>query len=304
MPPVTAASTPPAAGATEDRSPATYAAFAAMCLIWGSTFLAIRIGNEALAPVWSAVLRLAVAAPLYALIATLVKAPWPRGAALRAAVAYGLLNYGVNFALLYWGEVVVPSSTTAIVYATIPLTTAAAVAIIGLQPIRKHEIAGALIGLVGVVLVFSGELSNGGPLLALAAIFIAATCGGLASVALKRAPKQSTWVANAVGAASGLLVCVPVSLALGERWTMPHGIAGWGPLLYLIVAGNLGAYALLGWLVTRWKVTNVNAITLVVPVIAVLLGALVRNETPSFGTILGAGLVLAGVALTLFAGRR
>ena len=70
----------------------------------GSTFLAIRIGNEAVPPVWSAILRLALATVLYTAIALLTRTPHPRGAAFRAAVVYGFLNYGVNFVLLYWGE--------------------------------------------------------------------------------------------------------------------------------------------------------------------------------------------------------
>lgn len=288
----------------EVRGAATYASFAAMCLIWGSTFLAIRIGNETLAPVWSASLRLLIAAPLYLLIALLAGAAWPRGAALRAALLYGLLNYGVNFSLLYWGEMVVPSSTSAILYATIPLTTSIAAARLGIHPARRHEIAGALIGLAGVALVFSGELARGGPPLALAAVFVAACAGALSGIATKLGPPQSTWSLNAIGAAAGLAVCLPVSLLLRERWSLPHGVAGWWPVLYLVAAGNLVAYALYGWLLTKWKVTRVNALTLVTPVIAVFLGAWIRSETPGIGTVAGAALVLAGVALTLFVGRR
>ncbi|HYJ33632.1 MAG TPA: EamA family transporter [Candidatus Binatia bacterium] len=288
----------------EDRSPATYASFAVMCLVWGSTFLAIRIGNESVAPVWSAVVRLSIATPLYFLIALLSRAPWPRGAALGAALLYGFLNYGLNFALLYRGEVQVSSGTASILYATIPLITVIAVARLGLQRLRSHEIWGALIGLAGVALVFSGELSGGGPPLALAAVFVGAIAAALSAVALKLGPPQSTWPANALGSAVGLAVCCAVSLALGERWTLPRGTAGWAPILYLIATGNLIAYALFGWLLTKWKVTSVNAMSLVIPVIAVFLGAAIRAEAPGPGTILGAALVLAGVSLTLFVGRR
>jgi len=288
----------------ETRTPATYASFAAMCLIWGSTYLVIRIGNESLPPVWSAALRLAIAAPVYTLIAWLTRASWPRGPALGAALVYGFLNYGVDFALIYRGELEVPSGTTAIIFATVPLTTAIAAAWVGIQPLRQREILGALIGLLGVVCVFSGELARGGPPLALGAILVAAVAGALAGVALKMAPPQSTWTVNALGAAVGVAVCCAISLAFGERWTIPRGRAAWGPILYLVAAGNLGAYALFGWLITKWTVTRVSAITLIIPLIAVSLGALVRSESIGSGTILGALLVLAGVALTLFGPRR
>ena len=288
----------------EERGARTYGAYLAMSLIWGSTFLAIRIGNEAVPPIWSAILRLSLATVLYTAIALLTRTPHPRGPALRAAVVYGFLNYGVNFVLLYWGELTVPSGTSAILYATIPLTTAVAAAMLRVHPLQKNEVLGAVIGLAGVVFVFSGELSKGGPPLALAAVFIAAIAGALAGVALKMGPPQSTWAANGIGAAVGLVVCIPCSLALGESWAMPRGMAGWGPILYLVLAGNLGAYALYGWLLTKWKVTTVNSITLIIPVVAVILGALVRSEALTAGAIGGAALVMAGVAITLFTKRR
>lgn len=287
----------------DERTPATVASFAAMCLIWGSTYLVIRIGTDTVPPVWSAVLRLAIAAPLYALIAFATRSRWPRGFALRAALVYGFLNYGVDFALLYRGELEVSSGTAAILFATIPLTTALAAAWARIQPLRAREVLGALIGLAGVACVFSGELARGGPPLALAAIFVAAVAGALSGVALKMAPPQSTWTANALGATVGLGVCCAVSLALGEQWTLPHGLAGWGPILYLVAAGNLVAYALFGWLITKWTVTRVNAMTLIIPLIAVSLGALIRSESIGSGAIVGALLVLAGVALTLFGPR-
>jgi drug/metabolite transporter (DMT)-like permease len=289
---------------SETRDASTYAAFVGMCLIWGSTFLAIRIGNEAVAPVWGAFLRLAIATSLYVLIARLVGATWPRGAGLRAAMGYGLLNYGVNFVLLYWGELRVPSGTAAVFYATIPLTTGIFAATMRVNPFERHQMIGALIGFVGVVIIFSGELSAGGPPMALGAVFLAATVASLSGVVLKSGPPLSTWVSNGIGAAVGAVVCLIASFALGESHGLPRGLAGWGPIFYLVVAGNLGAYALYGWLITKWKITTVNAITLIIPVIAVILGAVVRGEAPPPATYGGAALVLAGVAITLFAKRR
>jgi len=295
------ASQPPVSGQAETRTPATYAAFVGMCLIWGSTFLAIRIGNESVAPVWAAFLRLAIATILFAIVARATGARMPKGPALHAALGYGLLNYGLNFVLLYWGEVRVPSGTTAVIYGTIPMTTALFAALLRVHPLERHQLLGALIGLSGVALIFSGELSSGGPPLALAAIVAAATFAALSGVILKRGPAQSTWVSNGVGAAVGAAVCLAASLAFGEPHALPGSFRGWAPILYLVIVGNLGAYALYGWLITKWKVTKVHALALVVPVIAVLLGALVRSESPPPATLAGATLVLAGVAITLFA---
>src|SRR6185295_10867966 len=99
-------------------------AFAACGAIWGSTFLVISIGNDALAPVWAATLRLAAASVLLAAWTILRGQRLPRGPALRAALGYGVAQFGVNLPLLYWGERVVPSGLAAVVYATLPLSSA------------------------------------------------------------------------------------------------------------------------------------------------------------------------------------
>jgi drug/metabolite transporter (DMT)-like permease len=275
-----------------------------MCLIWGSTFLAIRIGNESVPPLWGATIRLVVATALHGAIAVITRARWPRGAALRGIALFGFLNMGVNFVLLYWGEMTVPSGIAATFYATVPLSTGIFARLLGLHPLDKVQMLASLAGLAGVALIFSGEISLGAPIVALLAVFAAATCAALAGVILKQVPPHSTFVVNGIGAALGAAVCFLGSLVLGESHGLPRGAAGWGPILYLAVAGNLGAYMLYAWLLTQWKVTSVHVAALIIPVIAVIIGAIIRAESPAPITYAGGALVLAGVATTLFeAGR-
>lgn len=285
----------------EIRGPAQYAAFAGMCLIWGTTFLVIRIGNEAVAPVWGATLRLIIAATLNGLIAVLTRAPWPRGAALRGIALFGFLNLGVNFVLLYWGEMTVPSGIAAVFYATMPLSTALFSSMLGLHPLERTKVIAAVIGLAGVALIFSGELRLGAPALALLGVFTGASCASLSGVILKKIPPHSTFMVNAIGASVGAVVCLLASIALGEPRVLPSSWAAWGPILYLAVVGSVGAYGLWAWMVTQWRVTSLSVGALIVPVIAVLVGALARGESPAPITYLGAALVLAGVATTLLA---
>lgn len=288
----------------EDRSPATYAAFVGTCLIWGSTFLAIRFGTESVPPVWGATIRLAIAAILCFLVMKATGGSFPRGAGLRAAFWFGALNLGINFVLLYWGEQTVPSGTAAVLYATIPISTGIFSAVLGVHRLSRLQLMSAAIGLAGVVLIFSGELRVGAPPSALAAVFTGATCASFSTVLVKKAPPQSTWALNSFGAAVGACVCLLGSLVLGESRPLPQGWTGWGPILYLAILGNLGAYALYGWLVTKWKVTSAVVAALIIPVIAVILGAIVKGEAPPPATYAGAALVLTGVAVALFGGRK
>ena len=276
-----------------------YLAFALCCLIWGSTFLAIRIGNEAVAPIWAATLRLALATPALALLAWATRAHWPRGAALRGALLFGFFNYGVNLALLYWGEQTVPSGIAAVFYATVPLSTALLAPLFGIERLSPRKLAAATVAFVGVGVIFAGELSLDVPFAGLLAILGAATSAALSSVMLKRAPRQDTLPANAIAAAVGLPVCLIASVAIGESRVLPVTAAGWVPILYLVVAGSLGAYLLYTWLIKSWSVTNASYIGVVVPVVAVILGAIVKQERPAALTFVGAAIVIAAVVYAL-----
>jgi drug/metabolite transporter (DMT)-like permease len=283
----------------EGRDPRTYAALFAMCLIWGSTFLVIRIGNESVSPLWAASIRLLLAVPLYLSVALITGAPFGGRVAVRTALAYGSLNYGVNFALLYWGEQRVPSGTAAVIYATIPLTTAIFARVLRVHSLDVRQLVASFVGLAGVAIVFSGELLRGAPIGALAAVMTGATCASLAAVLLKKGTSASTWTTNAMGASAGAVICLLGSVALGESHELPRSRQEWWPILYLVFAGNLGAYALYAWLVTKWNVVRLNVITLAIPVIAVVLGSIVRHEAPGAATYAGGLLVLAGVTISL-----
>lgn len=279
-----------------------YAAFVACSLIWGSTFLAIRIGNETVAPEWAATLRLVLAAPLLTLLVLVRRDRWPRGDALVAAVLFGVLNFGVNLALLYWGERVVPSGIAAVLYATVPLSTALIAAGFGVEALRPRKLVASVVALVGVATIFAGETRLDVPAEGLVAVFLAATAAALSSVVLKRAPQPSVFATNAIGAASGAVVAFAASVLLGETRDLPSSGAAWWPIVYLTLAGSLGAYVIYTWLVGHWPVTNANMIGVVVPVIAVILGAIVRSETRSPETYVGAAIVLAAVVVALRGG--
>jgi len=276
-----------------------YAVFLGCCLIWGSTFLAIRIGNEAVPPVWAATLRLALAAPLLTGLVLATRQPFPRGPALRGAVLFGIFNFGFNLSLLYWGERVVPSGIAAVLYATVPLSTALLAAAMGVERLVPRKLGAAALAIVGVAIIFAGELRLDVPLAGLISVFLAATSGAISGVFLKQAPQPSAIAANAVGAVVGAVVCAVVSLALGEDHALPTTSAGWWPILYLTIAGSLGAYVLYTWLVQHWPVTNASMVGVVVPVIAVILGAILKGEQRSPESYVGAAVVLIAVLVAL-----
>src|SRR6266550_1357647 len=218
-----------------------YVVFIGCCLIWGSTFLAIRIGNEAVPPVWAATIRLVLAAPLLTLLVLATRQRFPRGPALRGALLFGIFNFGVNMSLLYWGERDVTSGIAAVLYATVPLSTALIAAGMRVERLVPSKVAAAIVA----------------------------------------------------------IVCAAVSLVIGEDHSLPSTLAGWGPIVYLTLAGSLGAYVLYTWLVQHWPVTNASMVGVVVPVLAVILGAGAKQEQRSPESYLGAAVVLVAVVVAL-----
>lgn len=282
----------------------TYLAFAACTLIWGSTFLFISLGNETVAPMWAATLRLALAALVLLALLLGRGRPLPAGAALRAAAGFGLFQFGFSLPLLYWGQLVVPSGLAAVVYATIPITAALIARAFGLERLDRMKMAGAVVALAGVALLFAHQLSARVTALPLLSIYLATVCAALGSTVLKRGPRQDPIGANAVGTAVGAPVCLLASFLLGEARALPRDWAQVYPILYLALAGSVGAFVVFAWLVNHWNVSTLAFIGVVVPVIAVGLGVLVRHERFLREHVMGSALVMAGVALAIASDRR
>jgi drug/metabolite transporter (DMT)-like permease len=272
-----------------------WVAFAACSAIWGSTFLVISIGNDALAPVWAATLRLVLAALLLGGVTLARRQAFPRGAALRAALGYGVAQFGVNLPLLYWGEKVVPSGLSAVVYATIPLSSALITRAFRMERLTSAKVVGAVVALGGVAVLFSSTLHGRVAPLGLAAILVGATAASLGTTLLKRGPRQDPFGANAAGCAIGAVIAAAISLALGEPHALPTTVRAAWPVIYLAVAGSLGAYVIMSWLVHRWSVTRTAYVTVIVPIVALALGALVRHERLTASSFAGAALVLGGL---------
>lgn len=273
--------------------------FVACALIWGSTFLAIRFGNEATPPVWAATIRLTIASVLLFAIAAALRQPLPRGRALRGAALWGLFNLGVNLSLLYIGETTVPSGISAVLFATVPLTTALLAALFGVEALVTRKLIAAIVAIGGVAVIFAGELGVSVPFAGLLTVFGAASAAALANVLLKQAPKQQVIPLNAIGTAVGAVVCLTVSFALGESHAIPMTAAAWLPILYLTIAGSLGAFVLFTWLVTHWSVSNASLLGVTVPIIAVILGGIVKGEQPAMLTYVGAAIVISAILIAL-----
>jgi drug/metabolite transporter (DMT)-like permease len=213
----------------------------AACVVLGSgNFLAVRFSNLELPPLWGAGLRFALAATAFVVIAAVDRLPWPRGDLLRRTVAFGVLNFGLFFALMYWALVHVTAGVATIVLATVPLMTLLLAAAQGLERLRARAVIGAVAALVGIgwMAYAPGELTL--PLLPLLALIAAGSASARASssanasaATIPRSPTRSRW-----GPA-------PSSCSWRRGRSARHGPgpalpeARWA-LLYLVAFGSVG----------------------------------------------------------------
>ncbi|HVM46299.1 MAG TPA: EamA family transporter [Candidatus Thermoplasmatota archaeon] len=277
--------------------------YAALCIIWGSTWLVIKIGYGGLGPFNVAALRFLVAGAVLVPIVPLLNARWPRGRAEWALVAWvGVVLFGMDYGLIYWAEQHIESGLTAILFATLPLVTIFfAHAYIPGDRITPRKLGGTVLAFVGVVALFGDHVrldpAKAVPMLAIVA---SAVCAAAASVASKRHGHDLHPAAlNAPAMLVGALALGLASLVAGDGLGLPQDGGTWAAVLYLALAGSVFTFLVYFSLLKTWSVTSLSFVSVFTPVIALLLGFLVLDERPTLWTALGAALILGGVALAL-----
>jgi drug/metabolite transporter (DMT)-like permease len=281
----------------------TLLAFAIIYFVWGSTFLAIRVGVREVPPFLLASLRF--------LIAGLVLYGWtaarrersPTGRQWLSILVIALLIFVFDYGLLFWAEQRVPSGLAAVMMATIPAFMALfEIFFLRTQKLTARLALALLIGLAGVAVLVSRTLNLGGAPIdrAGAAALIFASMSFAASSALSRRlplPESKVLSSGAQMLAGGVLLGL-TSAALGEfRNFHPATVsrAAWLALLYLIIAGSIIAFTAYVWLIHHESPTKVGTYAYVNPVVAVFLGYFLVGEALGVRTILGTLFVLISV---------
>ena len=282
---------------------ASVALYVLLCIIWGSTWLVIKIGYGGLGPFNVAALRFLMAGAVLAVIIRVLGTRWPNGRREWSVVTFvGVALFGADYGLIYWGEQFIDSGLTAILFATLPLfTVALAHLYIPGDRITARKLSGTLIAFAGVVALFGESLrldvEKLGPM---AAIVIATVCAAAAGVVSKR--HGGTLHAAALNAPAMLIggvVLAAAALATGEAFRLPHETSTWAAIIYLAVVGSVVSFLVYFSLLKTWSVTSLSFISVFTPAIALALGFVFLDERPTLWTAVGAALILAGVALAL-----
>ena len=283
----------------------TLLAFAMIYFVWGSTFLAIRVGVREVPPFLFAAMRFFIAGlAIYAwMIARGERRPSARE--WMSATLLALLIFVGDYGMLFWAEQRVPSGIAAVMMATIPVFMAfAEIILLQTQRLTFRLSLALLVGIGGVAVLMSHSLNVGGEPIDRAgasALIFAAICWAVASALTRKLPLPASKVVSS-GAqmfAGGILLAI-ASAALGEF----HGFhpaevsrGAWLALVYLIVAGSIVAFTAYVWLIHHESPTKVGTYAYVNPVVAVLVGYFFGGESLGARTILGTLLVLVSVVV-------
>ena len=279
------------------------AAYVALCVIWSSTWLAIKIGLQDLPPVSFVAIRFVIAVAVLLAISIGRVELFPGNASDLILLAYtGVLMFSVNYALLFWGELYVSSGLSAVLQATIPIFGMVfAHFLLPDEPLRWQRVVGALLAVGGVAAICSRLLSFSGVLAFWGGVGIVfgGASAAFSNVMLK---KRALQLAPAMLAAWQMIFgVIPLLLTgfvldgnpLHLHWTKTALFC----LFYLAVPGSALTFLLLYWLLPRMSVTNLQTISLITPPGAVIFGWLLGGETFSIWSLAGGALILIGVWL-------
>jgi drug/metabolite transporter (DMT)-like permease len=280
-------------------------AFAVIYFVWGSTFLAIRVGVREVPPFLLAGIRFLIAGlALYGWM-RVKGTPSPAFREWAAVSLLAVLIFVLDYGLLFWAERVVPSGVAAVMMATIPVfMTMSEILILRTQRLSLRLGLALLVGIGGVAVLVSRRLSIGEAAIDRAgacALIVAAVSWSVASALTRKLPLPSA-KAMSSGAqmlAGGILLTLTAAL-LGEFHGFHIGSVSrgaWFALAYLILAGSILAFTAYVWLIHHESPTKVGTYAYVNPVVAVLVGYFLGGEMIGPRTVAGTVLVLVSVVV-------
>lgn len=273
-----------------------------LCGIWGSTWLFIKLGLADLPPLTFAGIRFVIACTILivwirirGLYLPTIRSDWG------FLAVTGILSFGLNYGLVFWGEQYISSGLAALLQSTLPA--------FGLVFAHLHlpgerlswaKIFGVILGVCGVGVVFSNQLAVEGrqALAGCVALVLSALFAAYANVLVKaRGTKLDPAILAAGQMFFGLLLLFAVGLPmegnpLNFHWT-PMALIS---LFYLAVVGSVIAFVLYYWLVLKIDVTKSMLIALVTPVVAVILGMIVLDEEIGWRTLIGGAMIMLGIS--------
>jgi drug/metabolite transporter (DMT)-like permease len=261
-----------------------YIALGAICIIWGTTYLALRVAVVHFPAFLFVVLRqISAGLLLGGFMLFVMKEKWPSREQLKRQAVAGFFMISLGNGLVAWAEVLIPSGVAAIICSLMPVM----VILINLTINREEKptvpiILGVLVGLVGIVMIFGEHVQEFSRLeyqIGILAIFVAVVSWAGGAVWLKKRGAVGNLFFNAaLQMFFGGLWLVPASLLFDDLSTVSWSAEAVYSLIYLIIFGSIVAYACFSYALRNLPMTIMSLYAYVNPVVAVLLGWLFLGE--------------------------
>jgi len=279
------------------------ALYTLICLIWGSTWVVIKIGLVGVPPFLGAGLRFLLSASLIGLVLAVQRRRIHLTHDERVCVlSAGLLVFWLDYAAVYWAEMHISSGLTAVLFSTMPLFTSLLSAYwTRTEMLSRRKLIGIVVGMFGTVLLFwPHERLVANQVLGMLAALGGSLCAAINLATVKKYGRHADpFVVNFLGMALGA-ACLLVMSAVLERWTavmwtLSNALA----IVYLSVFGSVVAFSAYYYLIKRMDATIVSLTTLIIPIVALGLGRVFLDETVTLRALVGIATIIAGVAVAL-----
>jgi drug/metabolite transporter (DMT)-like permease len=277
-------------------------AFFAIYVLWGATFLAIRVAVLEVPPFLMAGLRFFLAGSLLYGFMRMRGEPSPSPIEWRSIGLMALFMFVATYGALFWAEQYVPSGITSVIEATLPLTTLTLeVFVFRQQPLRWRMLGAVAVGFGGVVTLLVNNGERDFEVLPCLVILASGVAWSLGAVLIRSMPLPRSRPLTAGGAMMlGGMVLLALSRLSGEANPLPYiPVRAALALLYLVVGGSMIAFTAYVWLLARMPVTRVASHAYVNPLVALALGYFVAGEELSARTVIASVLIVLSVFLIL-----
>lgn len=275
---------------------------ALLCLVWGSTWLAIKISLTGIPPFWGVCLRFMIAGNVLLALARITGGPLQLSKLFRFDIIIcGIFMYFGSYILVYWGEQYISSGLSSVIFATMPLYAGIMAHFwIKEENLTLIKLGGIMLGFIGVFIVFRDNIHIYGRygIYGMIAMAIAPLFSATGAIIIKA--RLADYEAISLTGFQMLLgaICVlPAALLLEDWHAIQPTLAASMALLYLSLAGSALAFVVYYRLIKTEGVTKTSLIAFITPLVAVLIGALIYQERVNTGMIIGGALVVIGVAI-------
>jgi len=282
----------------------TLVAFLVGAVLSAGNPISVKFSNVELDPFWGATLRFALAAALMLTVMAVLRVRFPRGRALLGAVLYGVFNFGLAFACLFYALVELGAGFLQILLAVIPLITLLLVVVQRLERLRASAVVGAVVAFVGVLLMSQVAVGDSISLTSILVAMAAAFCLAEGAVLVRVFPPEHPVSLNAVGMTVGAIILFIGHLIAGDEMALPTMRATWLALAYMVVIGSGVVFSLWVYVLRRWEASRAAYNFVLLPITTLLFSHWITGEQVGPELILGGILILVGVYVGALRHRR